>query len=189
MLSALLDWIKNNINVILISIIVILLGVLIWRYYKLLKLKKVLLNINNETQSNNDTQSNILEDKSESIIEEIDDTETTVESDTEHYDKATTKDELAELKTEEETDDNFDLNIDDIELSDTEDNNDAKSEIIEEIESYADDEGPLVVQAPTETQAPTEDSPKELIEEFKQNTEQDSQVQQVLPKIKLNFKK
>jgi hypothetical protein len=186
MLSALLDWIKNNINVILISIIVILLGVLIWRYYKLLKLKKVLLNINN------DTQSNILEDKSESIIEEIDDTETTVESDTEHYDKATTKDELAELKTEEETDDNFDLNIDDIELSDTEDNNDAKSEIIEEIESYADDEGPLVVPAPTETQAPTEDSPKELIEEFKQNTEQDSQVpqvQQVPPKIKLNFKK
>jgi hypothetical protein len=183
MLSALLDWIKNNINVILISIIVILLGVLIWRYYKLLKLKKVLLNINNENQSN------ILEDKSESIIEEIDDTETTVESDTEHYDKATTKDELAELKTEEETDDNFDLNIDDIELSDTEDNNDAKSEIIEEIESHADDEGPLVVPAPTETQAPTEDSPKELIEEFKQNTEQDSQVQQVPPKIKLNFKK
>jgi hypothetical protein len=183
MLSALLDWIKNNINVILISIIVILLGVLIWRYYKLLKLKKVLLNINNENQSN------ILEDKSESIIEEIDDTETTVESDTEHYDKATTKDELAELKTEEETDDNFDLNIDDIELSDTEDNNDAKSEIIEEIESYADDEGPLVVPAPTETQAPTEDSPKELIEEFKQNTEQAPQVQQVPPKIKLNFKK
>jgi hypothetical protein len=183
MLSALLDWIKNNINVILISIIVILLGVLIWRYYKLLKLKKVLLNINNENQSN------ILEDKSESIIEEIDDTETTVESDTEHYDKATTKDELAELKTEEETDDNFDLNIDDIELSDTEDNNDAKSEIIEEIESHADEEGPLVVQAPTETQAPTEDSPKELIEEFKQNTEQVQQVQQVPPKIKLNFKK
>lgn len=188
MLSALLDWIKNNINVILISIIVILLGVLIWRYYKLLKLKKVLLNINNENQSNN-TQSNILEDKSESIIEEIDDTETTVESDTEHYDKTTTKDELAELKTEEETDDNFDLNIDDIELSDTEDNNDVKSEIIEEIESHADDEGPLVVQAPTETQAPTEDSPKELIEEFKQNTDQAPQVQQVPPKIKLNFKK
>ena len=191
MLSALLNFIKNNLNAILLTVIFVLLGILIWRYYKLLKLKKQKLNIENdsalelmdiEDETENNDQTNIETD------------EDTIQTQTQTpYEKISTQEELNNLKTqEEETDDNFDLNIDNIELSDTTEEDDVKSELIEEINSNNDEETQVAPkETPNENHNEIQETPKEnLIEEFKQSiNENTNENTNERPKIKLNFKK
>jgi len=121
MLSSILEWLKNNLSTILIFIIIFLCCLLAWRYFKLAKLQTNRLNINYAPSELKDLET--IEMKEISTIEdsESDDSEISEIK----FEKLSIKEDLEKLKNpspepSNHNDDDFDLNLDDIESSDSE---------------------------------------------------------------------
>lgn len=118
MLSSILEWIKNNLSTILLFIIVFLCCLLLWRYFKLAKLQTNKLNINYAPSELKDLET--IEIKEISTIEDSDSDISEIK-----FEKLSIKEDLEKLKNQSpeptnQNDDDFDLNLDDIESSDSE---------------------------------------------------------------------